>query len=412
MIQYVLWAISFASLWLTLVWLNVLFTERPARLSRKGRLPCVTLVIPCYNKAPYLRKTILSLAQLDYPRNLLDVIVVNDGSTDATGKVAARLVREFPALSVQVINQKNTGKAGAMNVALCRARGEFFACLDADTRVEPDALRHVVPHFSDRKVCGVVATVKVDGAKNVYEKVQRAEYVIFNFFKRLMSALNTIFLTPGVLSVFRTRVLRELGGFRHGGMTEDLEIAMRLQENGHAIRMEPRAVTHTAVPGSFGAIWRQRVRWYRGFLFNHWQYRKLFFSKKHGLFGVFQLPVNVLSVILLLTAIALVSYGTLRDLAEFVTRSITIKGYFINHVLDFPSLKELVLAQNVQITLPILAASALGVYFIYLAHRTFRVKLLRHAHFVFLYFLVGPYVTTLHWIASIAQEALGIRRKW
>lgn len=413
MIQYVLWAISFVTLWLTLVWLNVLFTEKPSKQkNRLSRLPRVTLVIPCYNKAPYLRKTVTSLMNLDYPKKLLNIIIVNDGSKDATGSIAENLKKEFKSAPIKVIHQKNKGKAGALNAALARTNTKLFACLDADTRVHPESLRYVVPYFADQKMGGVITTVKVDEARNLYEKVQRAEYVMFNFFKRLMSALNTIFLTPGVLSVFRTSNLRRLGGFQEGGLTEDLEIAMRLQANGYDIRMEPRAITYTAVPSSFKALWKQRIRWYRGFIFNHLKYRGLFFKKNHGLFGTFQLPVNVLSVILLLITVLLVSYGTLHDLAEFVTRSLTIKGYFINHVLDIPSLRELVLAQNVQITLPIFVAAALGIYVIFLAHKLFGESLLRHAHFVWLYFLVSPYLTSLHWLVSIAQEALRFKRKW
>ncbi len=413
MIQYVLWVVSFISLWITLVWLNVLVLDSQAKSVSSSFRPRVTITLPCYNKAPFLAKTVKSLAALKYPRNLLQFIIVDDASTDNTFAEAKRLRAQYPGLKMGIFRHpKNKGKAGALNTALKHARGELFACLDADTRVHPYSLQYLVSHFADRRLGALISQVKVDSPRNFYERIQRVEYILSNFVRRLMSCMSTLFLTPGVLSIYNAAILRKVGGFADAGLTEDLEIAMRLKDRGYEVRMEPRSITYTSVPQNWYSLWRQRIRWYRGFVVNHLKYRHLFFSREHGLFGTFQLPVNILGVGILLLTVLLVSYGTLRDAVELLYRSLTIKGYFFNHVLDFPSFKELVLGQNIHIALPLVIGTLLGFYLVWVAHRQTREYFLRSFHYVWLYFLLAPYVTTIHWITALLNEGFKTKRKW
>ena len=414
MIQYVLWAVSFVSLWITLIWLNVLVLEPRRTPAFKGALPRITIALPCYNRESGLARTMRSLTESRYPRRLLQFIIVDDCSQDKTLDEARRLQKQYSAHDILILKHaKNRGKAAAVNTALAHATGQLFACLDADTLVHPDALRRLLPHVADARVGAAIGQVKVDEPQNLYERLQRVEYILSNFVRRLWSNLSTLFVAPGgALSLFNTDTIRKVGGFAEAGLTEDLEIGLRLKANGYDVRMEPRAITYTKVPPSWSALWRQRIRWYRGFVVNHLKYRHLFFKRAHGLFGTFQLPINVLGISLLLLTVLLVGYGSLNELSEMLYRSLTIKGYFFNHVLDFPDLKEVLLGQNVQITLPILLGTLLGIYLIYLAHRQMQERLLRNLHHVWLYILVAPYVTTVHWISALMQEALRTRRKW
>ncbi len=414
MIQYVLWGVSFISLWISLIWLNMLILEPSPRRSMPKKLPIVTIALPCYNKENCIAKTIRSLSELNYPKNLLQVIIVDDCSIDSTFAEAKRLQGEYPKLNIRIFrHQKNRGKSAAVNTALAHAKGELFTCLDGDTRVHPESLNYLVPHFSDPTLGAVIGQVKVDEPQNFYEKMQRVEYIISNFIRRMMSSLGTLAIAPGgALSMFNTAILKKVGGFAEGGLTEDLEIALRLRSHGYEVQMDPRAVMYTKVPEGWCDLWRQRIRWYRGFAVNHWRYRRILFKKAQGLYGLFQMPLNVLSIFLLLLTVTLVSYGTLGDLYETLYRSLTIKGYFFNHFLDFPGFKKLLLAQNVQITIPVFLGIALGLYLTYVAHREFNERFLKYAHHIAIYTLVAPYVTTVHWISAIVHEVLGTRKKW
>ncbi|MEM4242463.1 MAG: glycosyltransferase family 2 protein [Candidatus Woesearchaeota archaeon] len=378
------------------------------------KLPRVTVALPCYNKENCIAKTIRSLSELNYPKSLLQVIIVDDCSTDRTFAEAKKLQKQYPQMLIEVYkHKKNMGKSAAVNTALAHAKGALFTCLDGDTRVHPEALNNLVPHFSDPGLGAVIGQVKVDEPKNFYEKMQRIEYIISNFIRRMMSSLGTLAIAPGgALSMFNTSVLKKVGGFSQGGLTEDLEIALRLRSNGYGVQMDPKAVLFTKVPEGWAALWRQRIRWYRGFAVNHWKYRRLLFKKAYGLYGLFQMPINVLSIFLLLLTVTLVAYGTLGNLYETLYRSLTIKGYFFNYILDFPGFKKLLLAQNVQVTIPIVLGIALGLYLTYLAHREFNERFLRHVPHIALYTFIAPYVTTIHWISAIVHEALGTRKKW
>jgi cellulose synthase/poly-beta-1,6-N-acetylglucosamine synthase-like glycosyltransferase len=415
MIQYILWGVSFISLWISLVWLNVLVLE-PAHKKQAlpKKLPRVTIALPCYNEEKRLAKTIQSISESRYPQALLDVIIVDDRSKDGTFALAKRLQNEYRQLRIRVFRHgRNKGKAAAMNTALRHTTTELYTCLDAETRIHPDALRYLVAHFGEPKLGAVIGAVKVDEPKNMFQQMQRVEYIMSNFIRRMMSHLGTLATAPGgACAMFRTKTLRELGGFDEAGMTEDLEIALRLRNNQYEVCMEPRALTYTATPKSWQALWRQRIRWYRGFLVNHVRYRGILFSRQHGLYGMFQMPLNVLGIILLLLTVLLVTYGQMSDMYELLYRSLTIKGYFLNQVLNFPTLKEFLLSQNVQIVLPVVVASLLGFYLLYLAHRKLNERVLPHAHHIWFYLLVAPCLTTMHWISALVHETFGTRRKW
>lgn len=414
MIQYVLWGVSFISLWISLIWLNMIVFEPSPRRTLPKQLPTVTFAIPCFNSEGVIAKTIKSLNEMNYPKELLQVIVVDDCSTDRTLAKARRVQKEFPALPIQVFHHKNNlGKSAAVNTALAHAKGKLFTCLDGDTRVHPEALNYLVPHFSDSRLGAVIGQVKVDEPRNIYEKLQRVEYIISNFIRRMMSSLGTLDVAPGgALSMFSTAILKGGGGFAEAEMTEDLEIALRLRSNGYEVQMDPRAIVYTKVPEGWGALWHQRIRWYRGFVVNYWKYRRLLFKKAYGIYGMFQMPLNVLNIFLFLLTVTLVGYGTLGALYETLYRSLSIKGYFFNHVFDFPGFKKLLLAQNVQVTIPIVLGIALGIYLVYLAHREFNERFFKHAHHIAIYTFIAPYITTMHWISAIVREALGTRKKW
>lgn len=415
MIQNILWALSFFSLWMTIVWLNFLYMEERRPKQGLAKFPFISIAVPAYNETKTnIARTLGSLMSIDYPREKFEVIVVNDGSTDNTADIVRSIIKQNSRFNITLIDKKkNEGKVAAVNSALEVASGDFFSVVDADSRVDKDALKNILPHFADPKMGGVISVVKVDEPKNIYEKLQRVEYIFSNLIRRLMASIDTLFLTHGVLCVFDTAILKNVGGFsKDSAGTEDLELALRLKKNGYKVRMEWGAIGYTHVPNNWKSLWRQRVRWFRGFIYNHLKYRSMFFNKKYDLFGMFQLPVNVLTVVFLITAASLVFYGGAIDYYELVSRSLTIPGYFIEHVLDFPTLKQFLLGQNIQITLPILAITFLGIYIIYVAHTQMKEKMFRYSHWIFLYFLISPYVTTLHWLSAIAQEMTGNKRKW
>ena len=411
MLQYVLWGVSFVTLWITLVWLNFLYAE-PAPKKKFSDYPKITFGIPAHNEEATILKTVKSILDADYPSAKREIIVVDDGSTDSTASV----VREFAAShpEVRLISQKNGGKASALNTALENASGDFFAVVDADSRIAPESIKKSLPNFTEDSIGAVISRVRVDEPRNFLERIQRFEYIMSSMIRKIMCNFGTLYMTPGVLSIYRTSLLSRLGGFTrdNNNLTEDLEIAMRLKHNGYLIRMEPESITYTHVPSTLSALWRQRIRWARGYIYNHIKYRDMFFSRKHGVYGFFQMPLNVLAVILLVGNIGIIAYDLLNRGFDFVFRSITINDYFWTRITDLPTIQQFILARNIQVYLPIFIGFVLGVYLIYFAHRLFKEQFRKQITPLLTYMIVMPYFSTLNWVSSIVQEVSRTKRKW
>jgi len=378
------------------------------------RNPKITFGIPAFNESTTILKTVKSLLEADYPRKKKEIIVVDDGSTDGTANIVKEFVSQNPGVPVQVISKKNGGKASALNIALEKATGEYFAVVDADSRITPESIKRSIVNFADKNIGAVISRVRVDEPKNFLERMQRFEYIMSTMTRKIMCNFGTLSMTPGVLSLYNIEVLNKIGGFTKdpNNLTEDLEIALRLKYNGYRIMMEHESVTYTHVPKTFAQLWSQRIRWTRGYIYNHWNYRSMFFSNKHGLFGMFQLPVNVLAVILLIANIGIIAYDLLNRFFDFVFRSFTIPDYFWTQITAWPTLKEFILARNVQVTLPVLIALILGIYLIVFAHRLFKEKFRQQLSPLISYIIVMPYFMTINWISSIAQEMSKSKRKW
>jgi cellulose synthase/poly-beta-1,6-N-acetylglucosamine synthase-like glycosyltransferase len=413
MIQHIIWVVCFFSLWLIIVWLQFLYQEYDQK-KKKESFPTVTVCVPAYNEEKTVAKTIKSIIESNYPTKKIETIVVNDGSTDKTANVIRQLIKEYKGFDIKLINKKNGGKSSAINRALKIARGGLFAVVDADSRIDKNGIRLIARHFDDKNMGGVISRTRVENPRNIYEKIQKFEYIMSGMLRHIMAKIGTLSITPGVLSVYRTSILKDVGGFTkdRNNLTEDLEIAMRLKYNNYKVDMEARSVTHTNVPPKFSPLWNQRTRWARGFIYNHWKYRNMFFSKKHGFFGFFQMPINVLVVLLLVINISIITYMVSTDFFETIVRTITIKGYFISRLFEFPTMKAIILGQNLRIMFPLAVSALLGIILMLIAHRMFKENFFKNMAGIVIYFIFIPYFTTANWLVSVAKEITRSRRKW
>ncbi|MFH1440127.1 MAG: glycosyltransferase [Candidatus Woesearchaeota archaeon] len=397
----------FITLYVTIVWVSFIYLYEKKQREIKDFLS-VTIAIPAYNEEKGIEKTIVSALALDYPKDKLKVVVINDGSTDNTKEVVLRLKKKHDFM---FIDKKNEGKAKALNIVIEKCRTDMFACLDADSHVDKDSLRKMIHHFDNPKVAATISAIIVDKPKNFYEKLQRMEYILAIITRKLMAFINTLSVTPGVLSVYRTEILKKVGGFDNESLTEDFEIAMRLKYNGYDIEIETNAITYTSVPETFKKLWRQRVRWYRGFVESHKKYKKMFFNKSHGRMAYFQLPLNVIGILLLMGAVAFVSYGNLSNLYHLIRRSLLIKGYFLNHILSFTKPRDIILTNNMNIMVPVFIALLLGIMIFYLAHKEVKEKI-RFPFTIWAFFVILPIITALHWLGALGEELLKIKKRW
>ena len=171
MIQYILWGISFFTLWVTIVWIAHIYSDEKAK--KITRFPSITLAIPAFNESKTIEKTVSSIIKSNYPKEKINIIIVNDGSTDNTSEVAKTLIKKYNDFNIRLIKKANGGKASAVNVALDKAKSELFAVVDADSRISRNSIRTLVPNFDEQNTGAAISRIKVDYQTNIVEKVQR-----------------------------------------------------------------------------------------------------------------------------------------------------------------------------------------------------------------------------------------------
>lgn len=273
--------------------------------------PFVSVVIPAYNEKACIGRCLESLLNVNYPKDRMEIIVVNDGSTDGTADV----VRSFNDSRVRLLNKQNEGNAAySKNYGIRHARGEVIITLDADSWVTPNSISNVLKYFDD-DVAAVTAAVKVDRRhrRNFIGRLQEVEYLFTLFNRRLFSFINGVWVTPGPLSAFRRQVFDEVGLFDPKNIMEDQEMALRIQAANYRIASCTDAVVYTAVPQTLGELYCQRLRWNRGGIRNILHYR--FLAKPgYGDFGLFVMPISIASIFLLLAVLGIVAFSTMKTL--------------------------------------------------------------------------------------------------
>jgi cellulose synthase/poly-beta-1,6-N-acetylglucosamine synthase-like glycosyltransferase/peptidoglycan/xylan/chitin deacetylase (PgdA/CDA1 family)/spore germination protein YaaH len=276
------------------------------RNARRGRAtldfaPHVSVIVPAYNEAKVIEKTIRSLLAQNY-RGTLDVVVVDDGSPDGTGTLAQAAFHDDPR--VMVLIKENGGKASALNFGIERARGEIVICLDADTVFEAQTIAELVDPLRDPQVGAVAGNAKVGNRLNLVTRWQALEYVTSqNVDRRAFDLLNCITVVPGAVGAWRRSALLRAGGFTHDTLAEDQDATIELRKRGWRIAYAEHAVAWTEAPDTFRSLVKQRFRWSFGTLQCAWKHRGTCLRREFGTLGMVAMP-NTWLFQLLFTAIS------------------------------------------------------------------------------------------------------------
>jgi len=351
-----------------------------------SRFPSVTVIVPSLNEEKTVRATIESILNLDYPKDKLSVILVNDGSTDGTLAV----FNEFNDNSqVTVLSKENGGKHTAVNKALENVTTDLVGCLDADSFVTREALKKIVPYFDDPKIMAVTPSIKVHEPENILQYIQKTEYSWSIFLRRMLSSMGALYVTPGPFSIFRTQVFRDLGPYKHAHMTEDMEMAMRMQKNRYKIVNSHGAHVYTVTPSTLKGLVKQRARWSYGFLNNAIDYKELLLNRKYGNFGMFIMPIAILS---LFTSLIMVSNLLWKFGSQALDTFIRYKTVGFNWDLSFPPFDWYFINTGV-LPLIVVIALSLTIYILYLSLKLADGKFKLHRgvfYYLFLYTFLVP----------------------
>jgi cellulose synthase/poly-beta-1,6-N-acetylglucosamine synthase-like glycosyltransferase/peptidoglycan/xylan/chitin deacetylase (PgdA/CDA1 family) len=249
--------------------------------------PTVSVVIAAYNEEPVIERTVQALLCSNYGD--LEIIVVDDGSTDDTAGVVHRAFQYEPR--VTLLRKDNGGKASALNTGIEFTKGEILIGLDADTIFAPDTVPLLVRHFHDPAVAAVAGNVKVGNRVNLWTIWQSLEYISSqNFDRRAYAALNAITVVPGAVGAWRKSVVTEAGGYLSDTLAEDTDLTLRVRRMGYLLKTENDALAYTEAPDNIRSLARQRFRWSFGTLQCLWKHRDVLFRRKYGALGMVALP--------------------------------------------------------------------------------------------------------------------------
>jgi cellulose synthase/poly-beta-1,6-N-acetylglucosamine synthase-like glycosyltransferase len=324
---------------ITAIFKNTLHRHRLAslrleRLKLSPFTPPITLVVPAHNEEAFIVDNVRSLLNLDYPR--LEVIVVNDGSRDKTlselkaayGLRPARLlyipeivtaplrgIYSSPAEPRLLVLDKDSAgsKADAVNAGINAATSPYVCVVDADSILEKDSLLRIMAGvFSDPSrvvaVGGIVRVLngcrvehgrlrRVSLPKGPVEVLQVIEYLrAFLIGREAWSHFNALPIISGAFGIFRTDLVRKIGGFRPDAIGEDFDLVVRLhrylheQDKDYHINFIPDPTCWTEVPADLRSLARQRARWHKGLLDTLWPNRDMLFRRRYGRVGSLALP--------------------------------------------------------------------------------------------------------------------------
>jgi cellulose synthase/poly-beta-1,6-N-acetylglucosamine synthase-like glycosyltransferase len=229
----------------------------------------VSVIVPAYNEAANIAGTVRSLVRNDYP--WLEVIVVDDGSTDGTAQIVERL----RLTQVSVVRQPNAGKPAALNTGIRHAVGDVLVLVDGDTVFAPDAVGRLIQPLRDPAVGAVSGNTKVANRTGLLGRWQHLEYVIgFNLDRRMFDVARCMPTVPGAIGAFRRAALRDVGGVSAQTLAEDTDLTMAVVRAGWRVVYEPGAVAWTEAPATLRQLWRQRYRWCYGTMQAIWKHRR------------------------------------------------------------------------------------------------------------------------------------------
>lgn len=304
--------------------------------------PPVTIIVSAYNEETVIARCVSSLLEQDYPQ--IEIVVVDDGSTDQTAQVVSEKFGGHPR--VRLIQQENHGKWSASNYALSVVTTPFFAIADADSLFLPDTVAWLVQQFQDDHVGAVAGLVEVGNQENLLTDCQRIEYIVSqNIIRRAYETFEGILVVPGAVGAWRTQAVFNAHEFSGSSITEDADLTLAVHRAGYRVRFQEQARSVTEAPATVRDFLRQRLRWTFGMLQVAWKHRRaigegrtvgfisIVDSIVFGLVSSVVSPlVDLLLILMLINGIIVFATGGEATLAGFPT--IVLLSYLALSIID------------------------------------------------------------------------------
>jgi cellulose synthase/poly-beta-1,6-N-acetylglucosamine synthase-like glycosyltransferase len=255
-----------------------------AGLRTKGKIvgfarevPKFSLIVPAKNEGVVIERCLKALLNIDYPKDKMEIIVVDGGSSDATGEICQGFSVANPGIVKIIREDLSKGKPAALNLALAKVTGEIVGVFDADSVPEKNVLRKVASYFQDPLVNALQgSTSSVNEGQNMLTKVASLEDKAW--FQGLLQGrerLGLFVAFTGSCQFIRSSVVRSLDGWDETSLVEDVELSLRLVKRGQVVKFASDVSSGQETPFSLRGLIAQRTRWYRGYMESSLRYGSL-----------------------------------------------------------------------------------------------------------------------------------------
>lgn len=414
---FLVYLISYVGITLAVFYILSMLLQYKNSIKKEKTDLSVSILIPAYNEEKSIIRTIESACELDYPKENLQIIVIDDGSKDSTKNIVEEHIKllkknNYSGPEILLFSKPNGGKSSALNYGIDNARGEIIVSMDADTFANKDVLKKMMGYFYNEQVMSVTPAIGVYKPKNFWQKIQQIEYAILTFMRKCFALLNTVYVTPGAFAAYRKEFFLKHGKYDVGNLTEDIEIALRIQSNNYIIENTPEASVYTLCPATFNQLFSQRKRWYTGYAKNIWNYRRLF-GNSHGILGNIVLPVATFS---LFVGLFLFLYNFFRIIGNIHNKMILIGsiGFRFGGFFDITFFS----LQNFLFKIFSNPLFWISLFFICLTlgYLYFSKKTMKYSDSVFLgfflYLAFFGFLYFIFWIVSLIYLITGRKVKW
>ena len=263
----------------------------------KPKIVPISIVIPCYNESKLIGNTIEHLQKSDYPKNMIEILIVDDKSTDNSVEVIKSYMKIYKNIRLIQLKKNSGGAAIPTNTGIVKAKHDYVATLDAETFPNPDALSKMLALLQkDKNNAGVTCSILVKNPRSIIQKAQSIEYDMTAFTRKLLDYVDSVYVTPGAFSLYKKEAIIKVGLFDPKNLTQDIDIVWRLISHGYKVKMCLSAKAQTEAPEKIRTWWNQRIRWNIGGTQTILKHRSLVF--KHGMLGNFIIPFFAISLLL------------------------------------------------------------------------------------------------------------------
>ncbi|MBY2479042.1 glycosyltransferase [Clostridioides difficile] len=302
--------------------------------------PMVSILVPAHNEAKVIGKTVESLLLLNYPKDKMELIVINDNSSDNSKEILEGIKNKYSNYNFTIINTDNLtggkGKSNALNIGYTLSKGEFIAVYDADNTPDRNALRYLIQTIvMDDELGAVIGKFRTRNKnKNLLTKFINIETLSFQWMSQAGRwQLFNLCTIPGTNFILRKSIIEEIGGWDSKAIAEDTEISFRIYKLGYKIKLVPQSITWEQEPETVKVWIKQRTRWAKGNIYVLMKYIKNIFKQGKNKI-VFDIAYFFSVYFLFLTSVIISDILFVLSISKLIEISIPI-NFFLIWILSY-----------------------------------------------------------------------------